>query len=340
MPHYLGGKLGRSSSLGPSFPPSAVPSLFPGRYPAAPALDLLISILRVKKRASVPSAVCPSSSLFLPFTHTLLRPLYSPPQDRISFHPRSSSVTSSLRTDRRLQPLSPTLLPAATILPDAPPPQFSVSLEQRERVTIYSGDLRDRGSRPPCPRALTSLTLSLSLFPPHPVPLPNAVPSIGPVFDFSPHPAAVPTTLSSRSYTLQLRYLCPGPANKHMNARAFSRTHTRVRAEAFRPQTRSSLSLAFRLFLSEHCLVLLTASGTIYLGCSRWIPFRSLTSWRRERVDTSGITRHRDLRMRRCVHANARPRFCRILAPYFIFRISSLFLSPPLMLQPRMPSRY
>lgn len=95
-------------------------------------------------------------------------------------------------------PSLPTLFPVVTILPDAPPPQFSVSLEQRERVTIYSGDLRDRGSRPPCPRALTSLSLS----PPHPGPLPNAVPSIGPVFDFSPHPTAVPTTLSSRSYTL------------------------------------------------------------------------------------------------------------------------------------------
>lgn len=58
-------------------------------------------------------------------------------------------------------PSLPTLFPAVTILPDAPPPQFSVSLEQRERVTIYSGDLRDRGSRPPCPRALTSLSLSL-----------------------------------------------------------------------------------------------------------------------------------------------------------------------------------
>ncbi|KYM99251.1 hypothetical protein ALC62_10021 [Cyphomyrmex costatus] len=39
--------------------------------------------------------------------------------------------------------------PASTRRHTAVPPQFFVSPEQRERVTIYSGDLRDRGSPAP-----------------------------------------------------------------------------------------------------------------------------------------------------------------------------------------------
>lgn len=126
----------------------------------------------------------------------------------------------------------------------------------------------------------------------------------------------------------------PGPANKHMNARAFSRAHGReiptahttlrprtcARARARSPElsggnTRSQT-------VPEHCLVLLTASGTIYLGCSRWIPFRSPSRPKRQRgeyLDTFGITRHRDLwmRVRERIHANARPRLsCFSFSPF------------------------
>lgn len=90
----------------------------------------------------------------------------------------------------------------------------------------------------------------------------------------------------------------PGPANKHMNARAFSRAHTAVRS---RPRTQRYVrARAPELSggntrsqtVPEHCLVLLTASGTIYLGCSRWIPFRSPS--RPKRRGGGGIPRHLD----------------------------------------------
>jgi len=66
----------------------------------------------------------------------------------------------------------------------------------------------------------------------------------------------------------------PGPANKHMNARAFSRAHGREISAAHTtlcPHTRaraSELSGGTQSqTVPEHCLVLLTANGTIYLGC-------------------------------------------------------------------------
>lgn len=99
----------------------------------------------------------------------------------------------------------------------------------------------------------------------------------------------------------------PGPANKHMNARAFSRAHGRE----IRPRTQRCVRTCVRApelsggntrsqTVPEHCLVLLTASGTIYLACSRWIPFRSPPRPKRRRGISRhlGITHHRGLRMR------------------------------------------
>lgn len=174
MPHYLGGKLGRSSSrsiflsihLTPQALPRAAATSRPRHPPLPPVLELLVSSTsRVKKEMIVLSAL--QLSLSFSFTHTPVSvpvSLHSLLWDRISFHPRSSSVTSFLWTDRRLQPLSPSLSPRPPPSPPestAAPPQFSVSSEQRERVTIYSGDLRDRGSS-----ALSSHAASLASSPP------------------------------------------------------------------------------------------------------------------------------------------------------------------------------
>ncbi|KYN33886.1 hypothetical protein ALC56_11699 [Trachymyrmex septentrionalis] len=116
-----------------------------------------------------------------------------PPPSPLSYGPIVVSVAPlsrslSLSLSFRPSPLFSWRLSAA-------PPQFFVSPEQRERVTIYSGDLRDRRS--------AQSGDSLSLSPP----------------DYSYHP------FFSFLYLIAALFM-PGPANKHMNARAFSRAHT------------------------------------------------------------------------------------------------------------------
>lgn len=134
-------------------------------------------------------------------------------------------------------------------------PQFLVPSKQRERVTIYSADLQTVYETPfvsslPCRRR-------------H-------------------HRRSFPFTLSSPSYTLWPRYLCAGPANKHMNARAFP--HARItpsasssfaRTYTFRT-CRKTLTHEGAIYLHTftqrehpllgHCLVLLTVGRTIHLG--------------------------------------------------------------------------
>lgn len=110
-------------------------------------------------------------------------------------------------------PPSPLLLEALHHTTTTPIP--SVPSEQRERVTIYSGDLRDQEARrPPCPRAAKPPPLPLALFLALPFSLSfskkksererepslrstQALPIPAPAAPLGPY-----ATLSSRSYTL------------------------------------------------------------------------------------------------------------------------------------------
>lgn len=121
-------------------------------------------------------------------------------------------------------------------------------------MTIYSGDLRG----PRLSSALSSRA-DFSLFPPspHPVPLSNAVPP-APRSAQSSGSLRTPRRGSYRPFFSFLYLIAAlfmlGPANKHMNARAFSRTHTAVRSRRThrrvrtraRARRRRGLSLSLR----------------------------------------------------------------------------------------------
>lgn len=203
MPHYLGGKLGRSSSR--SIFPSIhlTPQALPRAATPAPAIPRSRSprLDFAGEKRNEPCyplrrSVCLSLSFSFSFTYTLVstRSLYI-----VYFRIGSLSTRNPPPSPLSYGPIvvfSPSLLPSP---PEstAAPPQFSVSSEQRERVTIYSGDLRDRDSS-----ALSSRAANLSS-PPFRSPSEHCPtsPSIGPVRTLSV-PRRTPTTLSSRSYTL------------------------------------------------------------------------------------------------------------------------------------------
>lgn len=122
MPHYLGGKLGRSSSrsIFPSIhlPPQALPRaaapapLPPSSRSRSPRLDFAGRKKKEKKKRNNRAIRSAFLSLSLSFTHTTVsvRFLYI-----VYFRIGSLSTRDpppsplSYRTDRRLQPLSPTL---------------------------------------------------------------------------------------------------------------------------------------------------------------------------------------------------------------------------------------
>lgn len=130
MPHYLGGKLGRSSSLGPSFPPS---TLLPERYPApppplsrSPHLDFAGEKKSECAIRSLPLSF--SHSLFPVFTHTLLLVLHTvylrigslstrdPPLSLFLTDRSSSSAPLSHPLPRRYYPLGHTATPILRFL--------------------------------------------------------------------------------------------------------------------------------------------------------------------------------------------------------------------------------
>lgn len=159
-------------------------------------------------------------SLSLSFTHTLVsaRSLYI-----VYFRIGSLSTRNPPSSPLSYGPIvvfSPSLLPSP---PEstAAPPQFSVSSEQRERVTIYSGDLRDRGSSAlssRCQPFLSPLPFSIGALSHQPLDRPSPDPLRTPPYSYHP--------FFSFLYLIAALFM-PGPANKHMNARAFSRAHGR-----------------------------------------------------------------------------------------------------------------
>lgn len=194
MPHYLGGKLGRSSSRSifpsvhftsrplPCTPPP------PTRSPFSLALRSRPPRLKFadgKRSASVPSTLslpfANSFSLFfgislsLSLLHTCTLS-WLPSTSLYTVHLRIGSLSTRepppsplpygpiVVFSRPSLPPSPLATAVASPLGHSTTPILSVPSEQRERVTIYSGDLRDREARrPPCrPRAAKPPTFSIS----------------------------------------------------------------------------------------------------------------------------------------------------------------------------------
>jgi len=157
MPHYLGGKLGRSSSrsifLSVHFTPL-------GRYPATPPSSIRFGPsrfdFRERKKERVSHALSlshhPSLSLprpVLPLGLACSRSLLGLSIIYLwigSLSARDPPL-SPLSFDRSPVPLChplPRRLSSWTHHGPPSPPRIFVSSEQRERVTIYSGDPRDR----------------------------------------------------------------------------------------------------------------------------------------------------------------------------------------------------
>lgn len=210
---------------------------------------------------------------------------------------------------------------SAPLSPACPPPAeynrsttpiLSVSSEQRERVTIYSGDLRDRGSS-----ALSSRAASLS-------PTPSLPFSIGALSPLDrPGPDSPRTPLYPHRPFFSFLYLIaalfmPGPANKHMNARAFSRAHGRE-IPAAHTTLRPVHARGPGAFRRQHTVADGPQALSRLINSQRddisrlfsldpfSVPVAAETTKRMPRH--LGITRHRGLRMRERIHANARPRF-------------------------------
>lgn len=211
MPHYLGGKLGRSSSrsIFPSIhlTPRALPRATPAPASAStiPPFSISSSWLRGWKKERSCYPLCLSLSLFLSRSRTLLFPLglyivyfrigslstRDPPPSPLSYGPIvvfSPSLPLSF-------PVTPLLLETPQHHPNSSFPQ------NRESVWQFTRAIFGTEARPPCPHALPTFPL-LSPFlhrsgrgvPPAPRSAQSG--------DSLPVPRRTPTTLSSHSYTL------------------------------------------------------------------------------------------------------------------------------------------
>jgi len=154
-------------------------------------------------------------------------------------------------------------------------------------------------------------------------------PSIGPVRSLSPYPASPYFYHPFFSFLYLIAALfMPGPANKHMNARAFSGAHTtrpwdpdsRPRTQRCKPHTlaRQSFPPATHRRRSTPTVAdgpralsrLINSQRDDISRLFSLDPFSvPIAAETPERIPRHlGITCHRGLRMRGRIHANARPR--------------------------------
>lgn len=204
MPHYLGGKLGRSSSF----------DLSRSHYHSTVfSLTFLFSLSLIafrEKKIGVDSrwlylgigsfsTLVHLCLLFSYFFFVLFSLSFSFSPSFLHPIPLSFNLYSSCFTLRHLL----LLFSARNSLPNSP-----FHLREKERVTIYSADLPNSIYRKP----LSSHTAVFTIY----------------------HHHRFTLFFSLRFlYTLWPRYLCAGPANKHMNARAFPHTHNLVSARSY-----------------------------------------------------------------------------------------------------------
>ena len=234
MPHYLGGKLGRSSSrsIFPSIhlTPRALPraaSTIPLRS-RSPRLDFAGEKRNDRAIRFAPLSL--SLSLSLSCSRILLFPLglyivyfrigslstRDPPPSPLSYGP---IVVSSVPLSRSLSPSSLSSWRHHSTTP----------ILRFPRTERACDNLLGRSSGPRLVRPVLTLCQPFLLSPfLHRMTVSHQrSPSIGPVRSLSPYPASPYFYHPFFSFLYLIAALfMPGPANKHMNARAFSGAHT------------------------------------------------------------------------------------------------------------------